>query len=102
VPARQPGPDAPVIAEAKLLTRPTEGFDREVLRCCARLEGVPTELLQALQSISASSLLGQPVTSQVQFSEDCRLELRWLLTGSTCGALRAILNAVVRLDASSL
>ncbi|KAF6809228.1 hypothetical protein CPLU01_15535, partial [Colletotrichum plurivorum] len=57
---RQAEPDDESIAEARVLTQLAASFDREVLRCCDRLEGVPTELLQALQSISAAAPSGQP------------------------------------------
>ncbi|KAG8664238.1 uncharacterized protein FPOAC1_013945 [Fusarium poae] len=49
-----------VIREQLLLGRLGQSFDREVDRCCWRLDSVPTETLQWLASITATSPSGVP------------------------------------------
>ncbi|KAK6706733.1 hypothetical protein SNK04_007752 [Fusarium graminearum] len=48
------------VRERLLLGRLGQSFDREVERCCWRLDSVPTETLQWLASISPTAASGQP------------------------------------------
>jgi len=57
---KQEEQDEEAAREQAALTRLGESFDREVARCCHRLECVPTESLQWLQSISSTAPSGQP------------------------------------------
>ncbi|EXK25161.1 hypothetical protein FOMG_18164 [Fusarium oxysporum f. sp. melonis 26406] len=52
--------DEQAIREQVLLGRLGQSFDREVDRCCWRLDSVPTETLQWLASITATSPSGVP------------------------------------------
>ncbi|KAK2684833.1 hypothetical protein QWA68_016741 [Fusarium oxysporum] len=52
--------DEQAIREQVLLGRLGQSFDREVDRCCWRLDSVPTESLQWLASITATSPSGVP------------------------------------------
>lgn len=56
--ARQEGKQ--VTRERLLLVRLGQSFDREVDRCCWRLDSVPTETLQWLASVTATNLSGMP------------------------------------------
>ncbi|KAI3578614.1 hypothetical protein IWW34DRAFT_737753 [Fusarium oxysporum f. sp. albedinis] len=52
--------DEEAVRERLLLGRLGQSFDREVERCCWRLDSVPTETLQWLASISSTTPSGQP------------------------------------------
>jgi superfamily II DNA helicase RecQ len=52
--------DEQAARERQLLQRLGQSFDREVDRCCWRLDSVPTETLQWLASITATSPSGMP------------------------------------------
>lgn len=52
--------DERVVHERLLLGRLGQSFDREVDRCCWRLDSVPTETLQWLASITAANPSGVP------------------------------------------
>ncbi|EXM16384.1 hypothetical protein FOTG_15316 [Fusarium oxysporum f. sp. vasinfectum 25433] len=52
--------DEEAVCERLLLGRLGQSFDREVERCCWRLDSVPTETLQWLASISSTTPSGQP------------------------------------------
>ncbi|KAL6366266.1 hypothetical protein LRP88_00111 [Fusarium phalaenopsidis] len=52
--------DEQAVRERQLLQRLGQSFDREVDRCCWRLDSVPTETLQWLASITATSPSGMP------------------------------------------
>ncbi|KAK4205950.1 hypothetical protein QBC37DRAFT_462707, partial [Rhypophila decipiens] len=56
--AREEGEEA--AAEVAMLTRLGESFDREIERCCLRLDSVPVETLQWLASISPLEPRGLP------------------------------------------
>ncbi|KAH7233815.1 uncharacterized protein BKA55DRAFT_742558 [Fusarium redolens] len=52
--------DEQIIRERTLLGRLGQSFNREVDRCCWRLDSVPTETLQWLASITATGPSGMP------------------------------------------
>ncbi|OBS16293.1 hypothetical protein FPOA_13079 [Fusarium poae] len=52
--------DEEAVRELLLLGRLGQSFNREVERCCWRLDSVPTETLQWLASISSTTPSGQP------------------------------------------
>ncbi|KAI3573486.1 hypothetical protein IWW34DRAFT_855654 [Fusarium oxysporum f. sp. albedinis] len=52
--------DEQVTCERLLLVRLGQSFDREVDRCCWRLDSVPTETLQWLASVTATTPSGMP------------------------------------------